>query len=348
MRLSFHLRFIVLTAAIILTALPLTACSGEDSDEFLGNIYEITIDQPGDIYAVFKFLDYPQEVTFKLFPEIAPEAVEQFITRAERGFYDRRNIHRVIPNLLIQGGSVNFDGTDGAVEEKEFFKTETSEYARNFYGALCMAADARNRNYCQFYIVTNNESADIDADIAKIEELLDDSERPLNDSARARLETNLQKLKAIPENVRQLYLTRGGAYQFDGETTVFGQLVGGSEVIEAIATTEVVAGNQLDDENNIKSKPVEEIIIESVKIIRIPLEEEIPEETTRSRRGGLNTTAAPTITDAPVSETIPEPEPQSQPESQPPESEPVSEPETAIPESQEVESVEFDEIESGA
>jgi hypothetical protein len=72
--------------------------------------------------------------------------------------------------------------------------------------------------------------------------------------------------------------------------TVFGQLISGSSVLDAIASVQVAAGNRTDDETGLPSKPVEEIIIEYIRIERIPLLEEEPEVTTQTRRQSENRT----------------------------------------------------------
>jgi cyclophilin family peptidyl-prolyl cis-trans isomerase len=303
-------RFLCLaaTAAMLMS---LTACNGDKSKENRGNVLDITGTFPGDIFAEFEFLGYSETATAKLFPELAPIAVEQFVTRAERGFFEGKNIHRVIPGFIFQGGSINFDGTDGAVEEREFFEVETSPHARNFYGALAMASDSRGRNYCQFYVVTNKEPVDIAFQIEEAHELLSDNVRPLNDPARKRIQSSLDVMNAIPENIRQLYLTRGGAPSLDGNNTVFGQFISGMDLIDAIANVPVVAGNALDDERNVQSRPLDEIIIKSVTIIRIPLpaEEEEPEETSPPRRGaGTPPPTAPDLTEK-INLTEPPPAP---------------------------------------
>jgi cyclophilin family peptidyl-prolyl cis-trans isomerase len=273
-------RFVCLIIAAVML---LTACGSGSGDEAArGNITELTDPAPGDIYAEIKFLDYEQEVIFKLFPELAPIGVEEFAVRAERGFYNNRNIHRVIQNSLIQGGSVNFDGTEGEVEFGELYPVESSPYARHFYGALSLVADEAMFNYCQFYVVVNKIPVDIDAEIEVIETFLENGQ--LNEYAQARLRINLNVMKAIPENVKQQYLTRGGTPHLDGTATVIGQLVSGSEVIDAIAASVVAYGNAIDDADGTPSKPVEEIIIEYIKIIRIPSDEEEPEEEAAPRR----------------------------------------------------------------
>jgi peptidyl-prolyl cis-trans isomerase B (cyclophilin B) len=47
------------------------------------------------------------EMEIKFFPELAPKHVENFITLAKSGFYDKTIFHRVIPGFMIQGGDPN-------------------------------------------------------------------------------------------------------------------------------------------------------------------------------------------------------------------------------------------------
>ena len=47
------------------------------------------------------------EMEIKFFPDLAPKHVENFITLAKSGFYDKTLFHRVIPGFMIQGGDPN-------------------------------------------------------------------------------------------------------------------------------------------------------------------------------------------------------------------------------------------------
>jgi peptidyl-prolyl cis-trans isomerase B (cyclophilin B) len=47
------------------------------------------------------------EMEIKFFPELAPKHVENFLTLAKSGFYDKTLFHRVIPGFMIQGGDPN-------------------------------------------------------------------------------------------------------------------------------------------------------------------------------------------------------------------------------------------------
>ena len=56
-------------------------------------------------YAIIKTKFGDMEIKF--FPELAPKHVENFITLAKAGFYDKTLFHRVIPGFMIQGGDPN-------------------------------------------------------------------------------------------------------------------------------------------------------------------------------------------------------------------------------------------------
>lgn len=47
------------------------------------------------------------EMELKLYPDLAPKHVENFITLAKSGFYNGTIFHRVIPGFMIQGGDPN-------------------------------------------------------------------------------------------------------------------------------------------------------------------------------------------------------------------------------------------------
>lgn len=49
----------------------------------------------------------------ELYPEIAPNTVNNFISLIKKGFYDGKIFHRVIPGFMIQGGCPNGTGMGG-------------------------------------------------------------------------------------------------------------------------------------------------------------------------------------------------------------------------------------------
>ena len=272
-----------ITAVTAAGALLLTASAfGEDKP--VGNIGDVEL-MEGDVYAVIRIMDYG-EITAKLFPEVAPESVKKFTELSERGYYDMKTIHRVIDNYAIQGGSLNGDGTDGEIPDADYVPVETSEHARHFYGALCFAANSKG-SFSQFYIVDNNTPQDINAAITNLSAQLDDeaiASRLLEEDKKYYTDY-LKTLEKIPDEVVEKYASKGGLYQLDGKQTVFGQVIDGFDVLEAITASEVVTGNAIDDANDIPSKPINSIVIESVEIIKIE-----PAETEESKKSTKKTT----------------------------------------------------------
>ena len=49
----------------------------------------------------------------ELYPEIAPNTVNNFISLVKSGFYDGLNFHRVIRGFMIQGGCPQGTGMGG-------------------------------------------------------------------------------------------------------------------------------------------------------------------------------------------------------------------------------------------
>jgi cyclophilin family peptidyl-prolyl cis-trans isomerase len=247
-----------------------------------GNMKAISALKPGDTYAVIKIKDFEEELTFSLFSDIAPEAIKEFAAAANNKYYDGKSIHRVLKDMLIQGGALNLDGSDNLIPPEELFDTETHENARNFFGALCFANDPEiGMNYRQFYVVTANKPVDIDKQISELRDVLAQAgEEDFTPDELKEYNELLKTLESFPAAVKERYSERGGLPLLDGTVTVFGQLISGWELLEKISASEVVAGNRIDD-NNIalghgkgqNSRPAENIFIETIRIIRIATEE---------------------------------------------------------------------------
>ena len=214
----------------------------------------------------------------KLFPDIAPIGVENFKQLADQGYYDGKNIHRVIEGFMMQGGSENGDGTGGNAaytgngNSAADFGTEINRNARHFYGALCYA-NAAGRNSTQFYIVNNKEAQDIDGiDISQAEKNVSTANQYKSQYQEGSMEYNyydyLEKeysavvdwFKAPTQAEIDKY-KQGGTFYLDGGYTVFGQVVEGFDVIDSIAAVDVT-----ENASGEKSQPVEDIIIKTVKV----------------------------------------------------------------------------------
>jgi len=95
------------------------------------------------------------DIELKLYPKIAPLAVENFTTHVKNGYYNGLIFHRVIKGFMIQGGDPDGTGMGGeSIWKKDF----DNEYGANVVFdkpfLLAMANRGPNTNGSQFFITT--------------------------------------------------------------------------------------------------------------------------------------------------------------------------------------------------
>ena len=190
------------------------------------------------------------EIHLRLFPELAPMAVENFKTHAENGFYEGVIFHRVIENFMIQSGDPLGTGRGGQSIWGVPFGDEFSPNLRHISGALSMANAGPATNGSQFFIVQNSSldaftAAEMENTLGMKYVLVDNS--------------NFTYGEIFPSEFEFLehYLQYGGTPHLDFGHTVFGQVFMGMDVVDAIAAVPVDAN----------SRPVEEVIIERIEIL---------------------------------------------------------------------------------
>lgn len=96
------------------------------------------------------------KIVAELYPEIAPETVNNFISLASKGFYDGTIFHRVISGFMIQGGDPDGNGTGGPgyCIKGEFLMNGFKNTLSHKRGVLSMArASLPNSAGSQFFIM---------------------------------------------------------------------------------------------------------------------------------------------------------------------------------------------------
>ena len=93
------------------------------------------------------------DIKLKMKSDIAPKAVENFVTHSKNGYYDGLMFHRVIRNFMIQGGDPKGSGRGGesiwgTPFEDEFDSSVTFDKPY----LLAMANSGKNTNGSQFFI----------------------------------------------------------------------------------------------------------------------------------------------------------------------------------------------------
>lgn len=177
-------KYLPISAILLATAGLMIGCSSKED----------TTNHP---IATINIKDYGTVIA-ELYPEQAPNTVNNFIELSEKGFYNNLTFHRVIDDFVIQGGDPSGDGTGGPGYSIK------GEFASNGFndntishtdGVLSMARSMDNDSAgSQFFIVTGDakyldgqyagfgkvvEGMDIVEQIEKLE--TDTSDKPTKD-----------------------------------------------------------------------------------------------------------------------------------------------------------------------
>lgn len=92
----------------------------------------------------------------ELYPEVAPNTVNNFISLIRKGFYNGTIFHRVIPGFMIQGGDPDGTGTGGPAYaiKGEFTQNGFRNDLLHDRGVLSMARTAApNSAGSQFFVM---------------------------------------------------------------------------------------------------------------------------------------------------------------------------------------------------
>lgn len=97
-----------------------------------------------------------KQIVAELYPDVAPNTVNNFIALVKSGFYDGLCFHRIIRGFMIQGGCPNGTGTGGPGYsiKGEFASNGFNNTLKHTRGVLSMArAMDKNSAGSQFFIM---------------------------------------------------------------------------------------------------------------------------------------------------------------------------------------------------
>lgn len=90
------------------------------------------------------------EIVLELYPQHAPQTVNNFVFLAQQGFYNGTVFHRVIPNFMVQGGDPTGTGRGGP--GYRFGDEVKDNPLKHESKVLSMANAGPNTNGSQFFI----------------------------------------------------------------------------------------------------------------------------------------------------------------------------------------------------
>jgi peptidyl-prolyl cis-trans isomerase B (cyclophilin B) len=168
-----------------------------------------------------------------------PKHRDNFLKLAKEGFYNGTLFHRVINEFMIQGGDP--DSKTAAAGHQlgsgDLGYRVEAEFRDSLFHKKGVLAAARDNNpekassASQFYLVQGKKFTD---------ETLDQTRM------------NRMNGRVIPESQRAVYKTLGGTPHLDGNYTVYGEVVQGLAMVDAIAAVATSSTN----------RPVEDISME--------------------------------------------------------------------------------------
>lgn len=235
------------------------------------------------------------DITVKLYNE-TPGHRDNFIKLAQEGFYEGTLFHRVIKNFMIQGGDPDSKGAPAGKQlgmgDAGYTLAAEFVYPQHFHkkGVLSAARQGdevnpeRRSSGCQFYIVTGQVYTPAQLDAmeqqlsqmklkAAFDSLVRRHMKEIYQMRRAGDNSGLQQLqdrliaeaqgmtageppfRFTPEQ-REAYTTVGGTPHLDNQYTVFGEVVQGMEIVDAI---QQVKTNRSD-------RPEEDVVIRKVTV----------------------------------------------------------------------------------
>ena len=234
-----------LTLAVSMITMMFSGCGKEDlvAEKAAETVVPMNFTAPeiGEKIAVIKVKDYG-EIKIKFFPEYAAMGVENFVELSEMDYYDELIYHRVIEDFVIQGGDPRGDGTGGNSVWGQDFAVDAATNLYHFSGAVAYAHAKGGGNGSQFYIVCTKEG-----------ETYANEAIPLTEEVLSQITKN-----SYSDEVKALYMEKGGLPFLDGGYTVFGQVFEGMDVVYAISEVKV------DPET---SMPAKQVVIESIEIV---------------------------------------------------------------------------------
>lgn len=159
---------IIFLAVILMLILSSVGCAKKNAEVDIKNNPLVTIE-----------MEDGSKMKVELYPKVAPNTVNNFISLVQRGYYDGLIFHRVIPGFMIQGGDPQGTGVGGPGYsiKGEFTNNKFNNDLKHERGVISMARSPQSYDSAgsQFFIMVE-DAPGLDGDYASFGKVIEGME----------------------------------------------------------------------------------------------------------------------------------------------------------------------------
>ena len=206
----------LIIGGILLVVLLIIAISISPSDKIKENLLNIeynvnsniaNLDYDTENPVVAMYVENYGSVVMELYPDIAPNTVNNFISLIKQGFYDNNTMHRLMPGFVLQGGDPTGNGSGGPGYEikGEFSSNGFENNLSHKKWIVSMARSGKPDSAGSQFFICLGDATYLDGNYAAFGKVIDGFENLKNieenevvaDTSSGKLKNNLKIKKAL-------------------------------------------------------------------------------------------------------------------------------------------------------
>lgn len=127
---------------------------------------------------VAMYIENYGSIVMELYPNVAPNTVNNFISLVKSGFYDDNTFHRLVPGFVLQGGDPTGTGTGGPGYsiKGEFAENGITNDLKHEKWVLSMARSQDNDSAGSQFFIMLEEASYLDGSYAAFGKVIDGKE----------------------------------------------------------------------------------------------------------------------------------------------------------------------------
>ena len=210
-------------------------------------------------------------IKLELYPDLAPETVNNFIKLANNGFYNGLKFHRVVKDFMIQGGDPSGDGT-GSPKLSDLYENDDENQTYKY-------SDGTEAKGSDSYTITGEFIAnEYNKNTLNLTEGIIAMARSDYSSQAPTLTT-----ESYNSGSSQFFIMTKNNTSLNGYYTAFGKVIEGMDVVHNIEQVEVKASEDSKESSSSQqevSTPVNPVKITSIRVETNGVDYGLPETLT--------------------------------------------------------------------